>query len=279
MCYNLTMLLISKNKISELIVTSLAKGSLDTLALYKGVCSQKPVSKQNFYKALRGLIKEEVIAKNKLSVVLNNLWVNRLHEFVGTIDANYQSQTYETILRLLDGESLVYHFKSLTNLDVLWKHYFFIVAKINPSEDIIFYNSHEFWSLFRFETEHFMYRWILENKRTAYEIIGNNTALDKSTTAYIKNFSIQIMYEPMPSLKKNVFPAVIGNYIVETILDMDTVNAIDALYQTHVVWSDSLAKELNVILGNVKRAKIIISKNKRRAQKIQKKLVRKYFTF
>jgi hypothetical protein len=273
------MLLVSKNKISEIIVASLAKGSLNTLDLYREVSNQKVVSKQNFYKALRGLIKEEVIAKNKLSVVLNNLWVNRLHEFVGTIDTNYQSQTHETILRLLDGESLVYHFKSLTNLDVLWKHYFFIVAKINPSEDIVFYNPHEFWSLFRFETENFMYRWILENKRTTYEIVGNNTALDKSTTAYIKNFGIQIMYESTPSLKKNVFPVIIGDYIVETILDMDTVNAINILYQTHTEWSDSLSKELNIILGNVKRAKIIISKNRRRAQKIHKKLVRKYFIF
>jgi hypothetical protein len=273
------MLLGSKIEIAEIIVSVLAEGSCETLSLYKKVQLQKRVSKQNFYKALRGLIQEEVVVKHKLMVVLNNLWVNKLHEFTDTIDLNYQTQASEVLLGLLEGESLVYHFKSLVSLDTLWKHYFFIVAKNNPTEDIVFYNLHEFWSLFRLETENFMYRWIREHKRTAYEIIGNNTPLDKSTTAHIKKFGIQIMYEPLPSMRKNVFPVAIGDYIIETILDLDTVLAIDALYQNNTMWSEELEKSLYDILGKVRRSKIVISKNKKRADKMYKKLVRKYFTF
>ncbi len=279
MWYHLYMLLGSKNEISEIIVSSLAKGAQETLSLHEAVQVKKSVSKQNFYKALRGLIKEEVIVKNKLMVALNNLWVNKLHEFTDIVDSNYQTQTSETLLGLLEGESLVYHFKSLASLDALWKHYFFIIAKNNPDEDIVLYNPHEFWSLFRFETENFMYKWIFENKKTAYEIIGNNTQLDKSTTSHIKNFGIQIMYESSPSLKKNVFPAVIGDYIIETILDMNTINAIDAIYRNNKMWSAGLEKELYEILEKVKRSKIVISKDRKRAQKLYKKLVRKYFKF
>lgn len=272
------MLLGSKIEISEVIVSVLSKGACETLDLFEKVKAQKTVAKQNFYKALRGLIKEEIVVKNKMMVALNNLWINKLRGFTETVDSNYQTQTSE-ILGLLEGESLVYHFKSLESLDALWKHYFFIIAKNNPNEDIVLYNPHEFWSLFRFETENFMYKWIYEHKKTAYEIIGNSTPLDKSTTAHIKNFGIQIMYEQSPTMKKNVFPGVIGDYVIETILDMNTVNAIDAIYQNNKMWSENLEKELYQILGKVRRSKIVISKDKKRAQKIYKKLVKKYFKF
>lgn len=273
------MLLGSKNDVAEIIVSSLSEGASETLDLYKKVQGQKKVSKQNFYKALRGLLEEEVVVKNRLMVVLNNLWVNKLREFTDSIDLNYQTQASEVLLGLSEGESLVYHFKSLSSLDALWKHYFFIVAKNNPTEDIVLYNPHEFWSLFRFQTERFMYKWILEHNRTAYEIIGNNTLLDKSTTAHIKNFGLQIMYEPVPSMRENVFPAVIGDYIIETILDIVTVTSIDAIYQNNTMWSEELEKSLYDILGKVSRSKIVISKNKKRAQRMYKKLVKKYFTF
>lgn len=270
------MLLGTKPDIKETIISLLAKGSVDSTELQKKVSNQKKVTKQGFYKALRELVKDEVVVKNKQLLLLNNVWINRLHDFIGSVDTTYQLQ--DSFLSLQEGESLVYHFKTIPSLDALWMHYFFIIAKKEPTEGICFYNHHEFWSLFRPNEESFMYKWIADNKRKSYLVISGNTELDRSTTSYIKDFGLDLAYEIKPSFNKNYFTTVIGDYILDTILDMNTANAIDNLYKTHTVWNDTVAQELIRILSHLKRSKVVISRNKKKAEQLRKKLMN-YFVF
>ncbi len=270
------MLLSTKPDIKETIISLLAKGSVDSTELQKQISEQKKVTKQGFYKALRELIAEEVVAKNKQFVVLNNFWVNKMQAFVSSIDQTYQSD--DSFLGLEEGESLVYHFKNLTSLDVLWMHYFYIIAKKEASEPFLFYNSHEFWSLFRHTEEAAMYEWVQKSGRPSYGVIGGNTSMDRSTTEYIKGYGFQLSYETQMSLPKNYFTSVIGDYILDTILDMNTANAIDLLYKNNVGWNDGVAKQLSAILSNLKRSKVVIYRNKKKAEMLRKKLM-KYFVF
>lgn len=270
------MLFSTKPDIKESIISILSKGEVDSTELQKQVSEEKKVTKQGFYKALRELVADEVVAKNKQMVILNSFWVNKLHDFVTSIDEKYKLE--DSFLSLQEGESLVYHFKSLASLDVLWMHYFYIIAKKESSESIILYNAHEFWSLFRYSAENAMYEWIGSNTRTAYEIIGSNTELDRSTTSYMKQYGIEIAYEDKMSFQKNYFTGVIGDYILDTVLDMNTATAIDNLYKSHTVWDESVEAELTSILSRLKRSKIIIERNHKKAEMLRKKLM-KYFVF
>jgi len=270
------MLLSSKPDTKETIISILAKGPVDSIELQKEVSLKKKVTKQGFYKALRELVSGEVVAKNKQLVVLNNFWVNKIQHFAASIDKEYQSD--DSFLHLEEGESLVYHFKTLASLDVLWMHYFYIIAQKEPDEPFLFFNSHEFWSLFRFEEENAMYEWIGATKRKAYGVIGGNTPMDRSTTAYVKKYGLQLAYETSMSLPKNYFTSVIGDYILDTILDMNTANAIDLLYKNNQEWNEEVAKQLAGILSNLKRSKVVIYRNKKKAEMLRKKLM-KYFVF
>ncbi len=270
------MFLTAKPDIKESIISLLAKGAVDSTDLQNQVSTQRNVTKQGFYKALRELIAEEVVVKNKQLVALNNFWVNKIEKFVSSIDSEYQKS--DSFLNLEEGESLVYHFKTLESLDVLWMHYFYIIAKKESDKPILFYNPHEFWSLFRFEKENAMYQWIGDNKRKGYEVIGANTPLDRITTKYIEQYGIENAYEEKGTFPKNYFTSVIGDYILDTILDMNTANAIDALYKRHTIWNDDVAKELDDILTRIKRSKVVIYHNKKKAEQIRKKLM-KYFVF
>jgi hypothetical protein len=266
-------MLLSKNPdIKETIISLLANGAVDSTELQKKVSEQKKVTKQGFYKALRELVAEEVVAKNKQFVALNNFWVNKLQSFIAGIDTQYQAD--DSFLGLEEGESLVYHFKNLSSLDVLWMHYFYIIAKKEPTEDIIFYNAHEFWSLFRFSEENAMYEWIGNNKRKTFLVIGGNTSMDRSTTSYIKQYGIEIAYEDKMSLQKNYYTSVMGDYILDTILDMNTANAIDLLYKKNPVWNEGVAQQLHAILKNLKRSKVVIYRNKKKAEILRKKLMK-----
>lgn len=270
------MLLSTKPDIKETIISLLAKGSIDSTELQKEVSIQKKVTKQGFYKALRELVAEEVVVKNKQLVALNNFWVNKMQAFTASIDKQYQSE--DSFLNLEEGESLIYHFKTLSSLDVLWMHYFYIIAKKEPTEPIVFYNAHEFWSLFRFAEENAMYEWIHKTERKMYGVIGGATPLDRSTTEYVNQYELQFAYEPNVGMAKNYFTSVIGDYILDTILDMNTANAIDKLYQKHTVWNEEVAKELGEILSRLKRSKVVIYRNKKKAEQLRKKLM-KYFVF
>jgi len=270
------MLLSTKPDIKETIISLLAKGSIDSTELQRQVSEQKKVTKQGFYKALRELVAQEVVVKNKQLLLLNNVWVNRLHHFIGSVDETYQLQ--DSFLSLEEGESLVYHFKTIPSLDALWMHYFFIIAKKEAAQPIAFYNAHEFWSLFRYTEESFMYKWIADQKRTTYLVVGNNTDLDRSTTKYIKDFGLDIAYENTPSFNKNYFTTVIGDYILDTILDMNTANEIDRLYKNNCEWNEAVSKQLSAILSNLKRSKVVIYRNKKKAQLLRKKLMN-YFVF
>ncbi len=272
------MLLSSKPDTKETIISLLAAGATDSTDLQKAVSEKQKVTKQGFYKALRELVQTEVVVKNKQLLILNNVWVNRLHDFIASVDTSYSTQSVDSFLSLEEGESMVYHFKTIPSLDALWMHYFFIVAKKHPEEPIVFYNAHEFWSLFRFEVENFMYKWIKDNHRATYLVVGSNTDLDRDTTKYIRDFGFELTYETKPSFNKNYFTTVIGDYILDTILDMNTANAIDLLYKNNMVWNDGVSAQLSAILSHLKRSKVVIERNHKKAEMLRKKLM-KYFVF
>lgn len=276
MLYTISMLLSTNLDIKETIISLLAKGAVDSTELQRLVEEKKKVTKQGFYKALRELVAEEVVVKNKQLVALSNLWINKLQSFVTEVDDQYKQSS--EFIALQEGESITYHFKTLESLDLFWMHQFFLIAKQFTNEPILFFNSHEFWSLFRNEEQVLLYSWIRDHKRKTYFVIGDTTPLDKQTTSHIASCGIDVYYDTTTGLKKNYYFTVIGEYVVATILDMNTTNAIDALYKKYNTWTEETQKELSNILARLKRSKVVIERNKKKAEMLRRKLM-KYFVF
>ncbi|MEI6022221.1 MAG: hypothetical protein WCQ32_00020 [bacterium] len=273
------MLLSKKPETKECIVEILAKGALDTTMLQVVVQEKKTITKQGFYKALRELIAEEVVVKNKQVVLLSTTWLSRMKNFVGSVDANYTAQIGGELLDLKEGDSMVFTFKSLLSLDLLWMHYFCILAK-EHDESVLLYNGHNFWNLLRPDIENTLYEWLNEYKKDkTYYVIGHNTPLDKISNMYMKDeYGIQVAFENTPSLPENSHPVVFGDYVMNTVLDNTLVHAIDALYKKNTVWNDDVKKELEEIVSRLRRSKVVIERNKKKAEQIRKKLM-KYFVF
>lgn len=272
------MLFSDETDTKTVIIYTLSQGSVSSIKLQEQISKKQKITKQAFYKALRQLIKEEIIIKNKHVVMLNNSWIKRLQEFIESTDNTYTLKK-DDLFGLKDGESIVHDFRNLSSLNKLWMHYFFIAVKAYPSENIIFYNRHNFWMLFRHEAENFMFTWISNHAPKAYLIIGNDTPLDRSTVKKIKYSNVETHFEQYSSFEKHHYSlAVIGDYVIDTTLDNATVNAIDNLYKKHSQWNEAAAKELNIIMNQLKRSKISIKKDKKKATQIKKKLLN-YFIF
>jgi hypothetical protein len=272
------MLLSSKPKVSEVIIDTLAGGELDSLVLLEKVQTKMPVTKQGFYRALRELLAEEVVTKNKQLVLLSPVWVNKVQSFMGRLNKTSVQQGSDTLLHLAEGDTMVFRFKSVVDLYLLWTHYFFIFCQ-ETEGPVVFFNSHNFWALLRSDIENEMYAWIKSNKKEAYSVIGYGTPLDRTTSDYLKkDYGIGLAYEDRPSIKETEFPAVFGDYVMSTILDATTVSAINELYKKYPRWEPSVQTELEEIISRMRRSKVVIERNKKKAEQLRKKLM-KYFVF
>jgi hypothetical protein len=105
----------------------------------------------------------------------------------------------------------------------------------------------------------------------------NSDFLDKYAKQLYKDEKIQYHI-----LDKKLFPSnnhyfnIIGDYIVETFFDKKTADAIDKFYRDTASFDSKKIEELKNIISKRGRDKIVISKNKVKANKLKKKL-QKYF--
>jgi hypothetical protein len=263
----------------ELIITLLSSASFDSLDLYDQIKKKKPVTKQGFYKALRELLKDEVVTKNKRRVLLSPVWSNKLKSFVNQIEQTSTVQGSKEIINLQEGDTMVFRFKSIVELYLLWTHYFILFCKRSDGP-VVFFNTHNFWVLIRSDIENEMYQWIRDNKKDAYSVIGHSTPLDRSTSDYIRTaYGIKLAYESKPSIREVVFPAVFGDFVMSTILDPVTVSAINDLYVRYSKREPALEMEILAIISRMKKPKMIIERNSKKAEKIRKKLLNHFIFY
>lgn len=273
------MLFSQKMDIKEVIISELSAGSLNSLDLNKKVLLRKDISKQGFYKALRELISEEIVTKNKQNVLLSPIWVNKLQGFVNTIQQSSHKQVSSEVVSLEEGDTMIFRFKSVIDLYLLWNHYFFIFCK-QTEGSVIFFNSHNFWVLIRSDIENEMYRWIRDTKKEAYSVIGHNTPLDRSTSDYIReSYNINLSYDTKPLIRDTIFPAIFGDYIMSTVLDQKTVDAIHQVYLKYKAWEPAVELEMKEIIKKMGKAKVVIERNAKKAEKLRKKLMNHFIFY
>lgn len=273
------MLFSSKMDIKEVIISELSAGSLDSLELHKRVLKQKEISKQGFYKALRELLSAEIVTKNKQLVLLSPIWINKIQGFVDTIHHSSYKQVSDEVVSLAEGDTMIFRFKSIIDLYLLWNHYFFIFCK-QTEGSVIFFNSHNFWVLIRSDIENEMYRWIRDIKKEAYSVIGYNTPLDRSTSDYIREtYNINLSYDTKPLIKNTIFPAIFGDYIMSTIIDKKTIDAIHQVYLKYKIWEPAVEFEMKEIVSKMEKSKVVIERNAKKAEKLRKKLMNHFIFY
>lgn len=272
------MLFSEKQTIEDTIVSQLSSGPQNSLNLLKKIQNIEPVTKQGFYKALKSLLEKDVITKNKQIILLNPIWTKKLDTFVQDIYTKSNTYEYERFLKMKDGDTITFNFKSPLDVYTIWNHYFFIFTK-QSNTPTLFFNSHNFWTILNRQTQNEMYSWIKKLGKQVYAVVGYNTPLDRNTSDYIeKEYDIHLAYENSPSIKESIFPAIFDEHIISTIIDNKTTKAIHALYQEYTENNAQLKNELLSVISKAKRTKIIIEKNKNKAEKMRKKLMN-YFIF
>lgn len=264
------MLLSKKESLEDRLTRILLTNEQSAKSLIKQVQNDGiTVTIQGIYKALRGLIEEEIILKRGNLYSLSEEW----RETVINIFQETQNR-----FELAEGESIRFDLASLIHLDQQWKNIVLPLHNAHPKIPVFFYNPHEIWihlNESRKKSEYEYYASFAENKTHAFCLFGGNTIHDIAIKKELQNEYLQIAVG-IQQFQKTDYPTIFGDYIITTRLSKRLSEEIENAYKESVN-KLSLESRLQKIGIEKKKVKLIIERDREKAKKLRKKLSKEFF--
>lgn len=270
-----------QSKIDDLITDVLVRGPQDIKSLIEKIRLVRPkTSKQAVYKALKLLKESEIIIQNKNHVSLSSIWLRKLRDFVEKAELNYKSQSGSdaNLVQLKEGEKISYNFKSFEAADIFWGHAFNLLAEsMSIKSSVYIYNPHEWFLLARTENELYLFNRLKQDNKRIFLLAGNNSALDLYVSKYFDNKDLNYFASGFkPFSMQNYYVNIFGDFVIEVWLDPKVSGEIEQIYQSNNDFTPGVVDELLKIIKYKGKNKIVISRNKRKSEKI-KRIFSKFF--
>lgn len=239
-------------------------------------------TKQGVYAALRILKKQEKVVLHRGRASLNSAWVSSMASFFSVAEQYYRNEESGdgNFLHLQDGEKISYSFKNAVLTDAFWGHAFhLLVATEQLDTPIYLYNPHQWFLIARQKSEKELIAFVQKNKRQYLLTVSSSYPLDKHIAILFDGERSQYYMRNTPLFaKNNYYMNIIGDFIIEVWIDKDVANNIDDLYTSSGSYSEQTKKELEKIIALQGKTKMVISKNKRKAD-TYKNMMKKHFYF
>ncbi|OGI82823.1 hypothetical protein A3B93_00255 [Candidatus Nomurabacteria bacterium RIFCSPHIGHO2_02_FULL_42_24] len=266
-----------KQKIEDLILGVLSNGAENTKSLIEKIkLLRKNTSKQAIYKSLKNLKENEVIIHSKEQVALSSVWLKRLSDFVEKTRLKYQTENSPSVnfIGLKQGEKISYTFKNFEATDMFWAHAFDVLSDITPLTSPIFlYNPHEWFLLARTESETYLFNRLAKIGKKLFLLAGNKTALDLYVSKYFDGkITNYFTTDTKIFQKQNYYVNIFDDFLIEVWLDPKVSEAIDQFYKNIKDFDGAAKKKLLEIIKQTGRNKLVINRNKRKADKIRNKI-------
>lgn len=226
------------------------------------------VTIQGVYKALRELIKEDIVIKHKKFYSINNVWREKVGEL---FSPKYQ-------FKLSSGERVMYRFNKIIHLDAFWKSTLSDIQKETgdyPTFDAV---PHQFWFYAdgRRESEVEYHTSFDTKKIHLFSIIGGTTAMDKKMKSVMQSEYHQVhLTDKSPfAIRDNI--TVMDSYIIVTKISSTLATAIDTAYK-NISNEHELAKKLNELYKKPGIIKLTIENNQKKAMMFRKKMSHNFY--
>ena len=217
---------------------------------------------QGIYKALRELITEDIVVKQKKVYSISNIWREKV--------SNLTSNKYQ--FKLSPDEQAVYQFNKLEHLDAFWKHTLADIRNEVGDFPTFDYIPHQFWAHVpgRQESESEYYKTFEKGNIYLFTTVGGATLFDKEEKVAQQTELNQIANAENDTFERQDNNTVMNSYVVTTKISKKLSSHIDSAYE--------LAKdreELDMLLKQAFRTpgklKITMEHNKNKATKLRKK--------
>ena len=272
--------ILSPKRIDEHIISILRKGPLTCLEIVSKINERRPqTTKQAVYSALRMLKSREQIIILKGTASLSIAWLNKMTSYLELATQSYfQGDHQGSLLDLKDKEKIKYYFNSIHKADLFWTQAYYLLLEALPDEEPVFlYNPHEWFLVSRPENETTIVSETIRKNHLFLLTVGGNTFLDHHVKKFFNGEQSQYNVLSKPLFpKNNYYLNVFGDFIIEAWIDDHISNKIEVLYNNTSKWSADIQKESEKILALNGKMRIVISRNRKKAEKIKRSL-RKYF--
>jgi hypothetical protein len=196
-------------------------------------------------------------------------------DYFTTVKKNYlQKGSQGNFLELGEKERIKYYFNDVHKADIFWTHaYFLLLETLRANEPVFLYNPHEWFLLARTENEKSVIESTIRQNHPFLITSGSTTFLDKSVRKYFDGDMSQYHTLKNPLYKENnYYINIFGDFLIEAWLDKNIATAVDLIYQSTEVWSETVAEDFKKVLNANGRMRIVISRNHQKAERLKKTL-------
>lgn len=267
--------------IEKLIMQSLQRGELLNSELIKSIQRLRPgTTKQGVYRILKKLAKDEVIIMHNKSSALNLNWIFETQEFLALAQFNYSKQSNNSLnfLTLKEKNKIVYYFTSLLELDAFWNQVLYILNETIPNNEPLFaYNPHQWFFYSRNKNEQNLIKAFQIKSRKCLVSLVHKDTLNINLKRNYSGEDVQYAFESKLYLDKpNLYFNIIGEFLIETFIDLKINDKLDKFFIKHKVYSEEAQQELDEIVRSSGKHKMVISNNSKKISLYKNHMAKKF---
>ena len=258
------MLLGLRKTLYDHVTETLLKGPSDVSQIEIALKSKGIVpTVQGIYKALRELISEDIVVKQKTMYSVNSIWRYSLTKLVS------QAPTF----KLSPGERVTYRFNNIENTDAFWKHTFQDIQEETDSIPVFHFMPHQFWLLIpsRSQSEYEYYKRYDNKKIYDFNILGGTSVFDIKMKKDLTTTYNQISTDNKTNFNRRDHLSVIGPYIVTTRVSVNLARVTDRLYETCFTEVE-LAEKLQPVFKKSGTIILSVEHNEAKAKKLRRRM-------
>lgn len=267
-------MLCATETVEEALVSLLRKGAAGGKQLHAELSKMGiPVSPQAVYNALRKLLIQEVILKKGTIYEINYVWMKRVHRF-----SRVESEASD-LFRLQDlenGDSAIYHFKSLNSAGAFWMHiHQILLDQLMPNQVAALYSTNEWTSVIRGPQDK---EWATtasrSNKLTLFAI-GKSNQHNKTYKRQHEAGNLKIGVGKTYGFPAGYYLNVFNEYVVELSIPSSIEDEITRIFQE--TSDTSKLKELMISIDSKgSKIRMVIKKNPAQAKRLFRKVAKDF---
>lgn len=277
------MLFAENQTIKELIVQELSYSPSLTLQELTEKISPKlkqKITLQGWYKALKILIAQGIIIKEKKKYILNTSWVVDVLQWSHRLKNVYIEKENEPVIALpkKEREKVTFKFPDLLTMNGFWAHLLVYIGSQNPKDPIIYaYNPHFWFYLAQSAVEKQYNRGLESFGIKTLIIIGSNSFLDKWNAQFFEKTSIEYYFSKKPFYPDQTkYINYFGDYLIEVKVKKEMAKKIDHLFKNTISLSDISQLELMGLFQEKSLCTITVSKDGKKGGVFKRK-IKRYF--
>ncbi len=236
-------------------------------------------TKQGVYAALRLLRKAEVVVLHKGQVSLNIRWLNSTAEYFTRAQYFYLQDAGKSghFLNLKQGEKIRYFFQSPAVTDAFCIHVIYLLIDLTGA-DFFGYNPHDWFLIGRRQSERDMMDYVVKKGRLYLMTVAGQSFLDKFVAGEFNGNQTQYyMSDKVLFEKNNYYLNIIGDFLIEVLIDQRSADNIGRLYGNTSSFSEDVTKQLKGIVESQGRSRLTITRNLKKADRLRRSLAKHFY--